>query len=281
MSGGLSKSPTLTTPAMMTGVGMILGTAGYMSPEQAKGHAADTRADIWAFGTIVFEMLTGKRLFTGETISETLAAVLKTDPDWRVLPGVVPVRLRRLLRRCLEKDPKRRLQAVGDARIEIADVVDGRPDPELNVSTTARPTWRRVVPWAASAALALGLTAVLAFWVPWRQPAAPAPMRLRTDLGIDVTLTLGAGVPISLSPDGAMTAFVGLNSGGGSSQIYLRRLTQLEATPLKGTDTAENPFFSPDGQWIGFFANGKLKKIAVTGGAAVTLCDVEGGRGGT
>jgi serine/threonine protein kinase/Tol biopolymer transport system component len=279
VAADLSKSPTLMTPAMMTGVGMILGTAGYMSPEQAKGHPADTRADIWAFGTIVFEMLTGKRLFTGETISETLAAILKTDPDWRLLPGVVPLGLRRLLRRCLEKDPKRRLQAIGDARIEIADIVDGRLDPELNVRT--RSTWRRVVPWTASAALALGLAAVLVFWVPWRHPPASAPVQVSTDLGVDVILASGAGVPLSISPDGSMAAFVGRKVGGDSSQLYLRRLAQLQATALPGTDSAENPFFSPDSQWIGFFARGKLKKIAVTGGAAFEVCAAENGRGGS
>ena len=120
----VSQSPTITTPAM-TQAGMILGTAAYMSPEQAKGRTADKRADIWAFGVVVFEMLTGQRLFTGETISDTLASVLKTDPDWRTLPDAVPSSLRRLLRRCLEKDPKRRLQAIGEARVQIEDLLAG------------------------------------------------------------------------------------------------------------------------------------------------------------
>ena len=147
----------------MTGVGMILGTAAYMSPEQARGTSVDKRADIWAFGVVLFEMLSGQRLFTGETISDTLAAVLKTDPNWPALPAAVPARLRGLLRRCLDKDPKRRLRDIGDARVQIEDLVAGAPDDTAaTVFVGPVPLWRRVLPWASTAILAGGLTLMAA-----------------------------------------------------------------------------------------------------------------------
>jgi Tol biopolymer transport system component len=277
----VSQSPTITTPAM-TQAGMILGTAAYMSPEQAKGRAADKRADIWAFGVVVFEMLTGLRLFTGETISDTLASVLKTDPDWRALPVAVPSSLRRLLRRCLEKEPKRRLQAIGEARVQIEDLLAGtQEDADTIVNEAATPTWRRVLPWASTGALAVTVAMILVLWAPWRKAVLPASLSLNVELGADVSVTFGAGDALSLSPDGTVVAFVAQEDAGGSPQLYVRRLAQLQATPLLGTDDAESPFFSPDGQWIAFFAGGKLRKINVAGGPIVLLCDAPNGRGGT
>ena len=157
-----SLSPTITTPAQMTGAGVILGTAAYMAPEQAKGRAADKRADIWAFGVVLFEMLTGKRLFTGETIADILASVLKTDPNWRALPVSVPPGLRRLLRRCLEKDPKRRLQAIGEARVQIEGLLAGTPeDSDAIVNEAATPVGRRRNAVGVHRALAVALATAL------------------------------------------------------------------------------------------------------------------------
>ena len=280
----VSQSPTITTPAM-TQAGMILGTAAYMSPEQAKGRAADKRADTWAFGVVLFEMLTGQRPFTGETIADTLASVLKTDLEWRALPVAMPSSLRRLLRRCLEKDPKRRLQAMGEARVQIEDILAGpRDDPDEIVNEAATPIWQRVLPWVSTGALAVALATALVLWAPWRKALPLAPLSLNVELGADVSVTFGAGDALSLSPDGTVVAFVAQKGAEGSPQLYVRRLTQLQATPatpLLGTDEAESPFFSPDGQWIAFFSGGKLRKIAVSGGAVVPLCDAPNGRGGT
>jgi serine/threonine-protein kinase len=272
------RSPTLSVHA--TQAGILLGTAAYMSPEQARGKVVDRRTDIWAFGVVVFEIVTGQRLFGGETISDTLASVLKTDPNWSALPATVPPDLRRLLRRCLEKDPKRRLQAIGDARIQIEDLLSGAPEESIAAGfpRPLRPH-ERALPWAVAGALAFAL--VLVLWAPWRKSLqVPAPLRLNAELGTDLSLTIGPGAAAILSPDGAVVAFVAQRSGGGSPQLYVRHLNQLQATPLSGTDDVESPFFSPDGQWIAFFAGGKLKKISVTGGAAVTLCDAPAGRGG-
>ena len=276
----ITASPTITSPAMVTGVGMILGTASYMSPEQARGREADKRSDIWAFGCVLYEMLSGKRAFGGEDVSDALAFIITTEPDWAALPTNTPPALRRLLRRCLEKDPKERLHDVADARIEIKDAGALRVDGRAASVAVQRAGWRRALPWTvAVGALAVG--AVLALWAASRRPPAPpAPVRVSAELGADVSLVTDQGAAAVLSPDGAVLAFVAQKSGG-SPQLYIRRLEQLEATPLSGTDDARNPFFSPDGQWIAFFAGGKLKKISVTGGAAVTLCDAPNSRGGT
>ena len=276
-------APTITSPAMMTGIGVILGTAAYMSPEQARGNVADKRADIWAFGVVLFEMLTGDRLFTGETISDTLASVLKTEPNWRALPADLPPQLRGLLRWCLSKDPKRRLRDIGDARLQIEDLIAGAAEEAgRGAIGFSPPVWRRVLPWAFISALAAGLAATLLWGVPWQKPSPAALMRMSVELGSDVSLVVGVGGqdPISLSPNGTVVAFVGQNRAGGSAQLYVRRLNESQATVLAGTDGAVSPFFSPDGQGIAFFADGKLKKIAVSGGATVTLCDAPLSRGG-
>jgi hypothetical protein len=169
---GFSQSPTLTTPAA-TLAGVILGTAAYMAPEQARGKVVDRRADIWAFGCVVFETFTGQRTFEGDLISDVLASVLKTEPNWRALPVDTPTALQRLLRRCLEKDPRRRLQASGEARAQIDDLLSGAPDATVAPALSrALPRWRRVLPWAVVGTLAAGLAAMLVQWAPWR-PAAP------------------------------------------------------------------------------------------------------------
>ncbi len=275
---GLDRSPTLS--AIATKAGIILGTAAYMSPEQAKGKPADRRADVWSFGVVLYEMLAGKPLFAGETPSEILAAVIKEEPDWSALPTNTPAALRKLLRRCLTKDPKRRLQAIGEARIAIEEyAADPNADSVVMSAITARPAaWQRILPWALAGLFFLATA--LALWSPWRTEKIEQPIRLTVELGADASVATAFGAAAILSPDGTRLAFVALGADG-KQRIYLRPLDQLEATPLSGTEGAIAPFFSPDGEWIGFFADGKLKKVAVQGGAPVALCNAPGPRGGS
>jgi serine/threonine protein kinase/Tol biopolymer transport system component len=276
-----THSPTLT---LATQAGVIMGTAAYMSPEQASGAIADRRADVWAFGVVLWEMLTGKRLFEGETVSHTLAYVLTKEPDWTALPANTPEAIRRLLRRCLEKDRKRRLADFTSARLDIDDASSApAAKARLDLSTTDAPApWRHVLQSGAIASLSVALIIVLLAWSPWRTSATPSLVRIAVDVGADATLDLG-GAPaanLALTNDGKLLAFVAARRSGGAPQLFIRRLDQLEATPLAGSENATYPFFSPNGQWIVFFADGKLKKIAVSGGATITLCDAPNGRGG-
>jgi len=277
----LSLSPTITSPARMTGIGVLLGTAAYMSPEQARGGSVDRRTDMWAFGCVLYEMLTAMRVFDGSTVSDALAAVLKTEPDLRTLPANTPAPIRKLLRRCLEKDRKRRLDSAADARLEIDEGI--RPSEETAVPGAAHARsagWPRTLPWVVAGVLATGLTVVVALWPPWRTQASAVPVRLSAELGADASLLTDQGPSAVISPDGEMLAFTAQPKEGAGSQLFVRRLRELQASVLPGTQGARNPFFSPDGQWIAFFAGGKLKKIATTGGAVVTLCDAQNGRGG-
>jgi Tol biopolymer transport system component len=282
----LTQSPTITSPAMMTGAGMILGTAAYLSPEQARGKTVDKRADIWAFGVVVFEMLTGCRAFVGDDISITLAAIMMREPDWRALPAPTPLGLRRLLTRCLKKDPKARMRDIGDARLQIEELLSGAPEGAgVPAIPHARSLWQRAWPWASTGALVLAL--MLALWAPWRPAPQPEQLqRLSVELGAEASLVTdfvgSGGSAAALSPDGSVLAFVARKAAAGNaSELYVRRLDQLHAAPFAGTEGARSPFFSPDGQWIAFFAGGKLKKVAATVGAAVTLCDAPNDRGGT
>ena len=281
----VTHSPTLTLGA--TRAGVILGTAAYMSPEQATGSAADKRADIWAFGVVLWEMLTGKRIFEGETVSHTLAFVITKDPDWNALPSTTPPPIRRLLRRCLEKDRKRRLPDIASAQMEIDDA-RSTSDTDVVVSSAPssnRPSpalWQRALPWALAAAATIALAVVVALWAPWKTVPSAAPVRVSSELGVN-TVVGSAGAPaasLALSPDGRLLAFVGAPQEGTQTQLYLRHMDQLDATAVPGTVNARDPFFSPDNKWLGFFADGKLKKVSVTGGAAVAICDAPAGRGG-
>jgi serine/threonine protein kinase/Tol biopolymer transport system component len=264
------KSPTLTLGA--TRLGVILGTAAYMSPEQASGKTADRRADIWSFGVVLFEMLSGKRAFEGESVSDTLATVLKLDPDWSVLPTDTPQAIRKLIQRCLKKDRKQRLQAIGEARIAIEETLNGTSQESEAVPTVA-PRKRSLVPWAIAGLLFAGLSA-LAF-VHFRDTRVPQPLvRLDVDLGPGVRLGQ-VGADVILSPDASRLVYVSQN------RLFTRRLDQPQATALAGTEGSALPFFSPDGQWIAFFTLGKLKKIPVEGGAVIALCDSNAGRGGS
>jgi serine/threonine-protein kinase len=277
-----STSPTLSIAASRAGV--ILGTAAYMSPEQAKGKPADRRADIWAFGVVLYEMLTGKQLFTGETVSETLAHVITQPPNLDSLPAGTPRRVRKLLERCLTRDPKLRLQAMGEARIILDDVI---ANPAVDSETAAasagqmpavqQPLWQRALPWAVAGAAIVA--AIVIAWAPWRPaPVAPLVSRMMMEIGAPASIGTGFGPGAVLSPNGTHIAFVARDASQ-RFHLYVRAVNQLEATLLSGTGGARDPFFSPDGQWLGFIADSKLKKIAITGGAAVTLCDAPTARG--
>jgi serine/threonine-protein kinase len=280
----LSLSPTLSIHA--TNAGVILGTAAYMSPEQARAKPVDRRTDIWAFGCVLFEMLTGRQAFAGETVTDVLSAITRDEPDWNALPAATPPHIRTLLRRCLQKDPQKRLPHIGIARIEIDE------GPSVNVaqgfspaggfspapSSAPVPKSRAVLPWIVAAVLGGGLIAVVARWAPWRVAPPRDTIRIEGSIGADASLAADQGPAVVPSPDGTLLAFVA-QKGYGAAQVFVRRVDHLDAAALSGTENARNPFFSPDGQWIGFFADGKLKKISVSGGAAITLCDSPIGRG--
>ena len=270
-SANVSQSPTITTPAI-TSAGMILGTAAYMSPEQARGKAVDKRADIWAFGCVLYEMLTARRPFEGETVTDVLAAVMAREPQWERL-AVLPQRVGDLIRHCLEKDPKARLRDIGDARYEIERCLDARQAAVDLRSPIGR--WSRTLPWAVAALVIAAGAALL-----WRPPPAPATRLVQVDARVsgEAPLVTDFSPAAVLSPDGSLLAFVA-RSAGEVRQLFVRRLDRLEATALPGTEDARTPFFSPDGQWVGFFASGKLKKVQVAGGTVVVLCDAPNGRG--
>jgi serine/threonine protein kinase len=253
-----ANSPTLTMAA--TQAGMILGTAGYMSPEQARGKQVDKRADIWAFGVVLFELLTGKRLFQGDDVTDTLAAVLRHEPDWEQ----VPAKVRRLLRRCLAKDPGKRLRDIADAW----DLLDEAP--QATAQSPSRLGW---VAWSVAAMLALALGLVS-----YRHMREEPPRVLKMSVLPPEKATFTTSLP-AVSPDGRRLAFVATTDG--KDQLWVRDLDSLAARALTGTDGASYPFWSPDSRMIGFFGDGKLKKIEVAGGPALTLCDAAPGRGGT
>ncbi len=260
-----ATSPTLTVAATQAGV--LMGTASYMSPEQARGRPAGRRADVWAFGCVYYELLTGRKAFDGDNISDILASVLKMEPDWPALPESTPPRVRRLLRLCLEKDPKKRLRDIGDAWLEAEAPPGGAPAP--------RPPSRPVLLAAFGIAL-LSATALAALaYVHFREPA---PVTTRFQVAPPETAT-NLEFPL-ISPDGRRLAFVA--SFDGRRLIWIRPLDSLTARPLAGTDDANFPFWSPDGRSLAFFSGGKLKKIDTAGGPPQTLCDAETpGRGGT
>jgi serine/threonine-protein kinase len=273
----LTQSPTITSPAQMTGAGVLLGTAAYMAPEQAKGQAADKRADLWGFGVVVFEMLTGQRLFTGETISDTLASVLKTEPNWHALPAATPTAVRRLLRRCLEKDRKRRVDSAADARLEIEEALTAPPASDGATAPTGaalRPAWARALPWAVAGALAAGLGGVLVLWAPWRAAAPPRVTRMATTTSGRAALTInGFDGDVALSPDGTHVVYVGNNG----TQLFVRALDALEPVAIATGGVLRGPFVSPDGQWIGFIDGvNTLRKVAITGGPPITLARLDG-----
>ena len=285
--GESSTSPTIT--AAMTQAGAILGTAAYMSPEQARGGSVDRRADIWAFGVILYEMLAGRRLFQGETMSDTLAAVLRAEPEWDALPVADHPLLCRLVERCLVRDPKQRLRDIGEARIFLQD--GGASSSSLSFSTldlAAAPGRRAsgrpgllAIAAVAAACLLGGAT------IGWRVLARPQPAPVLHAMvpppyETDYDLKGTAPGPAALSPDGTMVAFCAVDAEG-RSQLYLRHLDQGESVALSGTAFAAYPFWSPDSRFIGYFdmEGEKLRKVAVGGGPPVTLCPAPNGKGGS
>ena len=261
-------SPTITSPAM-TEAGIILGTAAYLAPEQAKGKPLDKRADIWAFGAVLYEMLTGQRAFKGEGTTDTIVAVVSKEPDWSALPSDTPPAIRRLLRRCLEKDRKRRLADAADARLEIEDALTApASDQTWPIAASA---WSRL-PWALLATLSVALIATLLAWAPWRP--VPALAETRVDI---VTPATTDTTSFALSPDGRQIVFVA--SGDGGSRLWLRSLATTAAQPLAGTEGASFPFWSPDSRSVGFFAATALKRLDLGGGAPQALAPVIQGFG--
>jgi Tol biopolymer transport system component len=272
-SGSASLSPTLSLHA--TGAGIILGTAAYMSPEQARGRPVDKRTDVWAFGALLYEMLTGTRAFDGDDITEIIAAVVKTTPDWSKLPADVPPSIVTLIRRCLEKDRKLRIGDIAVARFLLADDTAGIPATAASPGSTPRAA---SLPWAVAAVMALA--AAVTGWLYVRQPGTPAPEVAR----FEVRAPEGApfGPQIGIAPDGRTIAFAATGGGETRARLWLRDLGSLLARPLAGTEGVVDGglFWLPDSRTLVFAAAGKLKKIDVSGGPAQSLCDFNSSVGG-
>src|SRR5450631_4008866 len=280
---GVTESPTLT--ARGTAAGMILGTAAYMSPEQARGKAVDKRTDVWAFGCVLYEMLTGKRAFEGETVSDVLAAVLMREPDWTALPEQTPTAVRKILRRCLQRDARLRLHDIADARLDLEELsgpasssASGYSPFKENTSapslTVVRSRNSLYLSWAIAVAFA-----AIAGWALLRERPPASPARALKLAVIPPTGTVSSG-PIDLSPDGTQIAFTAAGPGG-RKKLYVRSLDSLEAKALPGTDDADAPFFSPDGRSLGFFAGKRLKRIDIAGGPPRELAGAPDHRGGS
>ena len=281
-----ASSPTLTTPAG-TLAGVILGTAAYMAPEQARGKAVDKRADVWAFGCVLFEMLTGQRAFVADGVTDTLATVITKDPNWAALPQATPPAIRRLLRRCLEKNPRDRIHDIADARLDIEETLAGRDADGAAPAATTTPARRATTAWFVAAVTGVALVAALTFAAAIYDPdqlatiptarymvAPPDGWRVST-----VQSAAGATVPLSVSPDGRRIAFIARNAEG-KDLLWIQPLDALAAYPLAGTEGAIAPFWSADSRFVGFAAEQKLKKIEASGGVPFSICDVGPFRGG-
>jgi eukaryotic-like serine/threonine-protein kinase len=270
-----SNSPTLSAAATMQGV--ILGTAAYMSPEQARGRAVDKRTDIWAFGCLLYELLTGKQAFHGESTTEILASVLREVPDWQAVPISTPSKVRDLLRRCLQKEKNERARDAGDARIQIEEALAAPASSEQAGTPSEKGIWALGRQGLILSACALLLVAASTGVAIWNLKPAPAPAQQPVTRTV-ITLPPGSqlaglddGPAVALSPDGTHLAYVARE--GGTQQIYLRPMDSLESKPIPGTEGAVDPVFSPDGQWLAFFADERLKKISISGGSAIILSD--------
>ena len=268
---GLAKTTKAAAPRdvsadPITAPGVVLGTARYMSPEQVKGEDVDMRTDVWAFGCVLYEMLTGRAAFPGRSVSEVVAAVLRDDPDWAALPPSLPRNVARLLRRCLRRDPRIRLQHVGDARLDLAE--------EDEPSTATVAARRSVVERSAPIAIAIAVVAALGALVLWRSPrTVPSnrPARLSLELPAPLVLADEFSAPFAIDPGGSHIVFEALD--GPTQQLYVRDLTDPAVRALAGTEGARQPFFSGDGAWIGFFARRKLSKVPVGGGPVLLVAD--------
>ena len=277
-----SDSPTLTAAA--TQMGVIMGTAAYMSPEQARGKLVDKRTDIWAFGAVLFETLSGRRPFEGRDVSEVLGGVLRLEPDWEALSGDVPPRVSTILRRCLEKEPKQRVRDIGDVHLALEGAFDPGPVSSTDVespSASGRP-W----PLALAGFLLGGIVAAVAIWSLVGSSSAvsetnylqvgvaPADQLGSTRGGQQTENQALSRTAFTVSPNGRRIVFAGMS--GATEQLYLRSLGAAEARAIPGTAAADNPFFSPDGEWVGFWANGQLMKVALAGGPPVPLASTGG-----
>jgi Tol biopolymer transport system component len=278
------NSPTFTAHA--TRVGVIMGTAAYMSPEQARGKAVDKRADIWAFGVVLFEMLTGQRVFDGDEMSDVIASVLRDGVPWDRLPAETPPRLRRLLERCLERDVKQRLRDIGEARIEIGKMERGDPDtaaPPTASVTAARPAAAVsptiYAPWIVAAVAVIGAAIVTL-----RPISAPAALSIEATIGPPAGRTFQLGSTsgsVALSPDGTTIAFVAAAADGSNDPVlWVRPIDRDEPRALPGTKGASYQFWAPDSRSLAFFADRKLRTIEISGGLPQAIADIEDGRGG-
>ncbi len=262
-----SESPTISLTAAATQMGMVIGTAAYMAPEQAKGKPVDKRADIWAFGCVLYEMLTGQRVFRGDDVSLTLAKVLEAQPTWDAVPSDAPARIAKLLHACLQKDPKQRVQAVGDVRLAMEGAFETSvPAPsESTVASGTRQLWQRPVP-AIGIVSAVAAIAALAAWSLTR-PAPAQLARFAIPLAADQRFDRDDRPLVAISPDGTRVVY------GANGALWLRSVDQLEAVAIAGTENARGPFFSHDSQSIGFWADGQVRRVAVSGGVPVTITD--------
>jgi serine/threonine protein kinase len=279
----LSLSPTMTQHA--TAAGIILGTAGYMAPEQAAGQGTDTRADVWSFGVVLWEMLTGSKLFEGETVSHVLAAVLTAEPDLGSLPDETPPKIVDLIARCLRKKPRMRVQAIGDVRIALEEYLADPTGAEAQTEAPIHeppsvPTWRRALPWAVAGIVVAASVAVIVL--------RPAPEALVVKAtvpppeGTQFDLRPASPGPAAVSPDGSKIAFTALDENG-RTRVFIRRLDAGKAHALSGTEGAQYPFWAPDSRWLGFFTqpDDVLRKIDTNGGPPITLCSASNGKGGS
>ncbi|MGQ0737113.1 MAG: protein kinase domain-containing protein, partial [Acidobacteriota bacterium] len=255
-AGDLDHPSTFGTEA-----GSVVGTASYMSPEQARGRPVDRRTDIWAFGCLLFELLAGRRVFSGPTTSDTFVAILEREPEWSLLPHQTPPAIRRLLRRCLEKDAARRLRDMGDARLEIEDALSpAGAEPQGALRTDRRLSWVTLAAAVLLGAAAGGALARFGLPRPAATPSNP-PARFVVPLGFGARLSQTDFPALAMSADGAVMAYAARR--GDRSQLFVRRLDAPEPVAVAGSTDAVSPFFSPDGQWIAFFADGKLKKAPI------------------
>ncbi len=276
----LTHSPTLT--GQMTAAGVLLGTAAYMSPEQARGRTVDRKADIWAFGVVLYEMITGTRAFAGDTTTDILATIIKDDPDWDALPVETTTSIHRLLRRCLSKDPRNRLHDIADARIVLQSLsIDDYYKDEAAATAPSGTSWRTWLPWGLAAVFAALCVAILV-----GSPRNPSPgVVTKLLVGVEPAEWLGSvrdggwdnetfrlsRTALALSPDGRHLIYSASDDTG--SRLFLRAMDDTQALPITGTEGGVGPFFSPDGEWIGFWAEGNLKKVRTDGGPPMPVCD--------
>jgi Tol biopolymer transport system component len=273
-----SQAPTVTHDA--TREGLVIGTAAYMSPEQARGQQIDKRTDIWAFGCVLYEMLTGRRPFPGDTRSDTIAAILHREPDWSALPATLTPDITRLLRRCLEKDVARRLRDIGNTRADLDESgAAGAPAAAGSTGSTRKSQWMVWLPTTAAAVLAILLIAQRFGLFESAAPSTPPAALSRFVETVTAGLQLAPAPSLALTQDGRRLAYVAVQ--GGVRALYVRDLDDVTVRLLADTQDADQPFFSPDGRWIAFFADSKLKKVAVAGGAPITIASVANPRGGT